>query len=502
MKQKARTGDVARNCNEAHHRQFLKSSVPAVISSLNLAIALLIFVISIAMIVPAVAAANDPGHDSLYILKIGDNVTGNFGITGFVNVSGATYLLNSKCTSGNYLTTDSNTGLVSCSTPAGGSGGGGWTNDSITSSTSYNVNVGSGKFWINSTSGNVSIGSTLPATSLSVDGIPNENINLGAVSGYNALWLNNASNISNYNFLSRVSDSNLYINRPLAKDIRFREANGDQVTFMSGGYVGIGTTGPTSALQVTGNASFATTSGNVGIGTDSPTTKLNVVGNITSSANIAAAAFYGAGTGLSGTASNLNVGGSAGSATSATTATNLAGGAIGAIPFQTGAGATSFDTSNLIWNSTNKSLGIGTATPQAWLHIKVTNAVATPMTALRFSYSATDYITDIQTQFWGANPAGNLLKFKVSDGTISGQMDVMTLTGQGLVGINTSSPTTALEVNGGIRINTSATKPTCSVTYRGTMWMDQSASGTDDFMWACMKNSTDNYNWIMVARGG
>jgi hypothetical protein len=52
--------------------------------------------------------------------------------------------------------------------------------------------------------------------------------------------------------------------------------------------------------------------------------------------------FSGAGTGLTGTATSLSIGGNAATATSATTATNIAGGTANQIPFQTGAGATSF----------------------------------------------------------------------------------------------------------------------------------------------------------------
>ena len=55
-----------------------------------------------------------------------------------------------------------------------------------------------------------------------------------------------------------------------------------------------------------------------------------------------ATSFSGAGTGLTGTASSLSIGGNAATATSATTATNLAGGAASQIPYQTGSGATSF----------------------------------------------------------------------------------------------------------------------------------------------------------------
>jgi len=68
--------------------------------------------------------------------------------------------------------------------------------------------------------------------------------------------------------------------------------------------------------------------------------------------------FTGAGTGLTGTATSLSIGGNAATATSATTATNLAGGTANQIPFQTGAGATSFvvaptiSSTALTWNGT------------------------------------------------------------------------------------------------------------------------------------------------------
>ena len=50
--------------------------------------------------------------------------------------------------------------------------------------------------------------------------------------------------------------------------------------------------------------------------------------------------FTGAGTGLTGTASGLSIGGNAASATTATTATNLAGGAAGSLPYQTSTSTT------------------------------------------------------------------------------------------------------------------------------------------------------------------
>ena len=55
---------------------------------------------------------------------------------------------------------------------------------------------------------------------------------------------------------------------------------------------------------------------------------------------ITATTFNGAGTGLTGTASSLSIGGNAATATSATTATNLAGGAAGSLPYQSASGTT------------------------------------------------------------------------------------------------------------------------------------------------------------------
>lgn len=82
----------------------------------------------------------------------------------------------------------------------------------------------------------------------------------------------------------------------------------------------------------------AITGGNIDGTTIGGTTAAAVTGT-TITANTQ---FSGPGTGLTGTASALSIGGNAATATSATTATNLAGGATGSLPYQTGAGATTF----------------------------------------------------------------------------------------------------------------------------------------------------------------
>jgi hypothetical protein len=61
-----------------------------------------------------------------------------------------------------------------------------------------------------------------------------------------------------------------------------------------------------------------------------------------STGTLTATVFSGAGTGLTGTASSLSIGGNSATSTLATSATNLAGGANGSLPYQTGSGATTF----------------------------------------------------------------------------------------------------------------------------------------------------------------
>jgi hypothetical protein len=111
------------------------------------------------------------------------------------------------------------------------------------------------------------------------------------------------------------------------------------------------------------------TKGTGPIGGSTTQIQFNNAGALGGSANLTfngttltSAGFAGPGTGLTGTASGLSIGGnaatatSATSATTATTATNVAGGVANQIHYQTGAGATSFITAptvastSLTWN--------------------------------------------------------------------------------------------------------------------------------------------------------
>ncbi len=66
------------------------------------------------------------------------------------------------------------------------------------------------------------------------------------------------------------------------------------------------------------------------------------------------------------------------------------------------------------------------------------------------------------------------------------------------VGIGVSSPGQTLEVNGGLRLNTTVAQPTCDTSQRGAFWVTQSASGTKDAVTVCAKDSSNAYSWRTI----
>jgi hypothetical protein len=71
-------------------------------------------------------------------------------------------------------------------------------------------------------------------------------------------------------------------------------------------------------------------------------------------------------------------------------------------------------------------------------------------------------------------------------------------TNNNYVGIGTTAPNQALEVNGGIRLNTVTAKPTCDATTRGTTWFTQGAAGVKDDFEVCAKDAGDAYAWRTI----
>ncbi len=111
-------------------------------------------------------------------------------------------------------------------------------------------------------SGNVGIGTTNPAARLDVvtgggGHLYTSDYGCGAYGGIGG----NATltGCTNYALLTNGTDT--FINRPSGDVIQFRESNSPEMTVAAGGYVGIGTAGPSTGLEVSGandNAAFIT----------------------------------------------------------------------------------------------------------------------------------------------------------------------------------------------------------------------------------------------------
>jgi hypothetical protein len=156
-----------------------------------------------------------------------------------------------------------------------------------------------------------------------------------------------------------------------------------------------------------------------------------------------ATSFTGAGTGLTGTASSLSIGGNAATATtatSATTATNLDGGAANRIPYQTGAANTSFiaapttASTVLTWN------GSGFTWSAAAGGVTISDDTTT---------NATRYLTFVDVTTGTVSTeyvASSKLSFNPSTGTlsVSGTMSATAFSGSGasLTSLNASNLST------------------------------------------------------------
>lgn len=66
------------------------------------------------------------------------------------------------------------------------------------------------------------------------------------------------------------------------------------------------------------------------------------------------------------------------------------------------------------------------------------------------------------------------------------------------VGIGISTPGQTLEVNGGVRLNTTTAQPTCASAQRGTFWVVESGAGVKDNVQVCVKNASDTYTWAAI----
>ena len=147
-----------------------------------------------------------------------------------------------------------------------------------------------------------------------------------------------------------------------------------------------------------------------------------------STGTLTSTSFSGAGTGLTGTASGLSIGGNAAtatSATSATTATNLAGGANGSLPYQTGSGTTTFLAAGTNGYILTLAAGVPTWAAAPSTGITITDDTTTNATRyLTFTSATTGSIT-------GENVASTKLQFNPSTGTFTTTNTTATSVAQG-----------------------------------------------------------------------
>jgi hypothetical protein len=92
-----------------------------------------------------------------------------------------------------------------------------------------------------------------------------------------------------------------------------------------------------------------------------------------------------------------------------------------------------------------------------------------------------------------AEPSGYLGIYTVNGSSTFAER--MRVTSTGRVGIGTTTPATALEVDGGVRVNTVEARPPCNATVRGTFWVTQGGAGVKDAVEVCAKDGSDTFAW-------
>ena len=266
--------------------------------------------------------------------------------------------------------------------------------------------------------------------------------------------------------------------------------NADSVYGIYASGVGQGTDvtygGYFSATGGTSNYGLVVASGNVGIGTTSPAQLLSVNGTtpniyITDTAQTAPAGVFT----INDSSDNLTIyRGTLGSTAVAkfqmgngqNTTNSLGVQAISAGSF-TGTNLTYFPTSGSSYINNGGNVGIGTAAPSQLLHVSgaspevLLRSTGTGLRGLWTTVDDTNSVVSFNSSFntVGAYP----ITFQMGNG------EVMRIAATGNVGIGTTSPGTALEVNGNIRTTTSS--QSIGARYN---------SGNDNYLTSIIWNST------------
>ena len=103
---------------------------------------------------------------------------------------------------------------------------------------------------------------------------------------------------------------------------------------------------------------------------------------------------------------------------------------------------------------------------------------------------------DSTPKYAGGNPTA--ITFVVGE-SLETLVEAMRITSATNVGVGTSSPTQKLEVNGGLRLNSTSIRPVCNTDSRGTFWVTKGA--TSDHVSVCLLKQSGAYKWVTLVSG-
>ncbi|MDP2705618.1 MAG: hypothetical protein Q8O49_00200, partial [bacterium] len=134
-------------------------------------------------------------------------------------------------------------------------------------------------------------------------------------------------------------------------------------------------------------------------------------------------------------------------------------------------------------------VGIGDTTPSYTLDVSGTGQFTQPLlvgTPTLDGHAATKNYIDPYTVFLKATGTGSTTAYSAINGNI------------GIGDFSVTAANAKLEVKGGIRLNTTESKPTCNSNQRGTIWHTQGGVSTKDNVEVCVKTGSDTYTWFAI----